>query len=72
MIRLICQIDKVRKFIMIWLTHEDQNNAEIKKEIENITAAYSQKYKVAVFYSGEEDLFECTEKLLLKNLDIER
>lgn len=56
------------KIAMIWLTNEDQNDETLEIVDNTIKELSEKKYKVAVFYSGKDDLCEQTKKLLVKNL----
>lgn len=57
------------KIVEVWLTNEDQQNREIKYEVERICTEWSgRKYKIAVIRSGSGDLFTSAEGLLLNNL----
>ena len=62
------QINKKIKCVSVWLTNEESQNAEIQKRLNNIYAEYKNtKYKVAVFYSGSENLYDLTEGLIKHN-----
>lgn len=56
------------KIVEIWLTNAEKCDTLLKESLKPIYAAYkSKKYTVAVFESGEGDLFESTRDLLLHN-----
>lgn len=56
------------KILEIWLTNAEKRDAALKESLKPIYAVYkSKKYTVAVFESGEGDLFEGTRDLLLHN-----
>lgn len=60
--------DKI-KIVEIWLTHEDEKNAAISDFIKRKISEYrQQKYKTAVYYSGNQDLLFCMEGLIKNNL----
>ena len=62
------QINKEIKCVSVWLTNEESQNAEIQERLNNIYAEYKNtKYKVAVFYSGSENLYDLTEGLIKHN-----
>lgn len=59
---------KESKLVDIWLSHEDQASQEIQERLRNIYRRCSEeKYIVAVFYSGLQDLAEETSALLRYN-----
>ena len=52
----------------IWLSHEDQSSQDIQERLRNIyRRCAEEKYTVAVFYSGHQDLAEETGALLRYN-----
>ena len=56
------------KIVEIWLTNSEKSNLAIHSSLKLIYAAYrTKKYKIAVFQSGEGNLFENTDGLLLHN-----
>lgn len=62
------QINDREKMVTIWLTHQDQEDADIQETIQKISKEYkSKKYLVGVFLSGQEDLLEQTSGLLCHN-----
>ena len=62
------QINDQEKMVTIWLTHQDQENADAQETVKQMTAEYkSKKYLVGVFLSGQEDLLEQTSGLLCHN-----
>ena len=56
------------KIAMIWLKNEDQNDETLEIVDKTVKELSEKKYKVAVFYSGNDDLCEQTKKLLVNNL----
>ncbi len=57
------------RMVEIWLNRQDQQNAETDAYIRNAAKDFREKhYKVAVFRSGNADLFTCTDNLLKANL----
>lgn len=61
-------VDDKKKTVDIWLTKAEKNDAKLKGSLKGIYKKYSeQKYLVAVFLSGEQDLYESTRDLLLYN-----
>ena len=61
-------VDEKKKIIDIWLTKAEKNDEKLKESLKDIYKKYSaQKYLVAVFMSGEQDLYEGTRDLLLYN-----
>ena len=64
------QIDREdnQKRIEIWLTNEEKNDPALCKSLKPLFKRFhDQKYLVAVFLSGEGDLYEGTRALLLYN-----
>ena len=57
-----------KKHVVIWLTKAEKNDPAVQERIKPICAEYkAKKYLVAVFESGEGDLYELTRDLLLFN-----
>ncbi len=66
----ICVKDD-RRMVEIWLNRQEQQDAETDTYIRNAAKDYHDKnYKVAVFRSGNADLFTCTDSLLKANLSV--
>lgn len=58
-----------RRMVEIWLNRQEQQDAETDAYVQNAAKDYHRKnYKVAVFRSGNADLFTCTDSLLKNNL----
>ena len=56
------------KVVELWLTREEKNDPEFRESLKPIYQQYkAQKYLVAVFLTGEENLYEQTRDLLLYN-----
>ena len=56
------------KIVELWLTREEKDNLAFRESLKPIYQKYKeQKYLVAVFLSGEEDLYQQTRDLLLYN-----
>ena len=57
-----------RKLVEVWLTHEDEQNAELQAMLKDLNRLYKElKYTVAVFHSGSDDLTQLTGDLLCYN-----
>lgn len=57
------------KIVEVWLTNEDQQQPATDIEVRKICSEWgSRKYRVAVFRSGNKDLFSSAEGLILNNL----
>ena len=55
-----------QKIVGNWLSKAERDNPELRDTLRKICAEYGpRKYTVAVFKSGEDDLFELTSDLLL-------
>ena len=56
------------KIVELWLTREEKDDLAFWESLKPICQEYKeQKYLVAVFLSGEEDLYQQTRDLLLYN-----
>jgi len=56
------------KIVEIWLTAAEKKDQQVQQLLQPVYANYkAQKYKVAVFCSGQKDLFDSTAGLLLHN-----
>ena len=56
------------KIVELWLTREEKDDLAFWESLKPIYQKYKeQKYLVAVFLSGEEDLYQQTRDLLLYN-----
>lgn len=62
------EIHDKHKIVTLWLTKEEQNDPALWESLKPIYQQYKdQSYLVAVFLSGEEDLYQQTRDLLLYN-----
>lgn len=63
--------DKDKRYISVWLTNEEQKyydrNTLTSRLLANID---NPKCKVVYFLSGKDNLYQCTESLLLSNLHL--
>ncbi len=58
-----------QKYYEVWLTKSEQSEVDrnaLSKQL--LTQKKDKKYKVVFFMSGDDDLYRCTESLLLMNL----
>lgn len=56
------------QIVEIWLTNAEKTDPVLQDELKGIYAEYkAKKYMVAVFHSGQGDLYENTRDLLLFN-----
>ena len=56
------------KIVELWLTREETDDLAFRESLKPMYQKYKeQKYLVAVFLSGEEDLYQQTRDLLLYN-----
>ena len=63
--------NKQFKFASVWLTKNEQNNPQIRKEIDRLIEIYKRKkYKFIIYESGRGDLLELTKGLLGHNKKI--
>ena len=62
------EIREQSKIVELWLTREERDDPAFRGSLKPIYQQYKdQKYLVAVFLSGEEDLYQQTWDLLLYN-----
>ena len=62
------EIREQNKIVELWLTREERDDSAFRESLKPIYQEYKeQKYLVAVFLSGEEDLYQQTRDLLLYN-----
>lgn len=62
------EVYDTKKMACVWLTHADQENAAIQDQLKSLYFKYKQqKYCVAVFHSGHENLEGLTRDLLQYN-----
>ena len=58
-----------KHIVEIWLTNQEQEDESVSEFVQSTAEKYSdKKYKVAVFKSGDHDLYDCTEGLIKHNL----
>lgn len=63
--------DKIDKgYIEVWLNNLEQLKFDRNKLTEILLKDKNKKYKVIFFLSGKDSLYDCTEKLLIRNLNI--
>ena len=62
------EVKEQSKVVELWLTREEKNDQQFLESLKPLYRQYkAQNYMVAVFYSGEEDLYQQTRDLLLYN-----
>ena len=62
------EIREQSKIVELWLTKEEKNDPAFRESLRPLYQKYKdQKYLVAVYLSGEEDLYQQTRDLLLYN-----
>ena len=62
------QIDHEKKQVIVWLTNAEQTDEAQRQELQRLYREYgANKYMVAVFHSGREDLPALTSHLLCHN-----
>ena len=60
--------DEKKKLISVWLTKAESQDQELRDKLKSMYPKWKQeKYLVAVYHSGTEDLFESTLALLAYN-----
>ncbi len=61
-------VDDKNRLVSVWLSKAEKEDQSIKSQLQPLYDNYhSQKYKVGVFLSGGESLFELSKDLLLHN-----
>ena len=66
--RLRMEIRDESKIVELWLTREEKDDPALRESLKPMYQKYKeQKYLVAVFLSGEEELYQQTRDLLLYN-----
>ena len=62
------EVKEQSKTVEFWLTKEEKNDSAFREALKPVWHQYKlQKYLVAVFLSGEADLYQQTRELLLYN-----
>ena len=62
------EVKEESKVVELWLTRDETNDKQFLESLKPLYRQYkAQNYMVAVFYSGEEDLYQQTRDLLLYN-----
>lgn len=62
------EIHDEKKLVEIWLTNAEKNDPQVKGRLQSIYDYYGlQKYRVAVFESGGQDLHRSVRDLLVYN-----
>ena len=65
---IVTEVNDLKKIVTIWLTNGEKNDMELRTGLKNLYAEYrAKKYMVAVFSSGNEDLYANTLDLLKYN-----
>ena len=60
-------INEQSKIVELWLTKEEKNDPALRESLRPIYQQYKdQKYLVAVFLSGEEELYQQIDRLIDK------
>lgn len=61
-------INDERRTIEVWLSNEEKNDFSVQQRLKPLYAEYAEKkYTVAVFMSGNQDLYSLTSGLLCYN-----
>ena len=64
-------VNENKKIVEVWLSNEEKNSNLIKNKLKELYDMYKKtKYIVAVYESGNADLFSGTKSLLVQNRDI--
>lgn len=63
-----CTINETKGLAQVWMSHADQEDAEMQKKLNDFIAeCRAKKIFVCVYESGDKDLLECTKELLAYN-----
>ena len=61
-------VNESTRVVAVWLTNEEKGNASVQQQINQLCREYKErKYRTAVFLSGQGDLVNSTQSLLLHN-----
>ena len=61
-------VDNDARIVGVWLTNAEKKDAGVRLELKKLCEKNKErKYKTAVFFSGNRDLADCTQSLLLHN-----
>ena len=62
------EISEKNKIVELWLTSKEKDDAAFRESLKPLYQRYkAQNYLVAIFLSGESDLYQQTRNLLLDN-----
>ena len=62
------EVNEDLRTVELWLTNEEKNNTSFCESLKPLFQQYKkQRYLVAVFFSGEEELYQQTRDLLRYN-----
>lgn len=62
------EINEQSKMVELWLTREETNDLSFRESLKPVYQQYkARNYQVAVFLSGEAELYQQTRELLLYN-----
>ncbi len=66
--RLEINVNDRQKLVQIWLTNAEKTDSRLQADLQLIYTGYKEKkYTVAVFYSGEQELYPSVRDLLIYN-----
>ncbi|MCL2013521.1 MAG: hypothetical protein FWG69_00880 [Oscillospiraceae bacterium] len=61
-------VDNDLRLVSVWLTNAEKQNKSVRQELKALCEKNKErKYKTALMLSGERDLVDCTQNLLLHN-----
>lgn len=61
-------VDRENKLVSVWLTQAESQDTAVQAQLEPVYRSYrQQKYTVAVYHAGREDLYQNTLDLLRFN-----
>ena len=62
------EVNEYHRTVELWLTNEEKNDTSFRESLKPLFQQYKkQQYLVAVFFSGEEELYQQTRDLLRYN-----
>ncbi len=62
------EINKQNRIISVWFSNEEKNSSLPAKLRHQYSFLMKQGYLVAEYYSGKQELLECTRNLLVHNI----
>jgi len=62
------KVDNHSRIVSVWLTNSEKQKPSVRQELKRLCEKNKErKFKTAAFLSGNKDLVDCTQSLLLHN-----